>query len=54
MLFFLDRPVKLLGSTAIDDKLQDEVPETIEQLRLAGVRVPWTLSPIEYVFTSLK
>lgn len=25
------RPVKLLGSTAIDDKLQDEVPETIEQ-----------------------
>ena len=25
------RPVKLLGATAIDDKLQEEVPETIEQ-----------------------
>ena len=25
------RPLKLLGATAIDDKLQDEVPETIEQ-----------------------
>lgn len=25
------RPVTLLGATAIDDKLQDEVPETIEQ-----------------------
>jgi magnesium-transporting ATPase (P-type) len=23
--------VKLLGATAIDDKLQEEVPETIEQ-----------------------
>ena len=23
--------MKLLGSTAIDDKLQDDVPETIEQ-----------------------
>lgn len=37
------RPVKLLGATAIDDKLQEEVPETIEQLRHAGVRV-WVLT----------
>ncbi|CAJ1353705.1 unnamed protein product [Effrenium voratum] len=37
------RPCRLLGATAIDDKLQDEVPETIEQLRLAGVRV-WVLT----------
>lgn len=37
------RPVTLLGATAIDDKLQDEVPETIEQLRQAGIRV-WVLT----------
>ncbi|CAK9050756.1 unnamed protein product [Durusdinium trenchii] len=38
-----NRPLKLLGATAIDDKLQDEVPETIEQLRTAGIRV-WVLT----------
>jgi len=37
------QPLKLLGATAIDDKLQDEVSETIEQLRAAGIRV-WVLT----------
>ena len=35
--------VSLLGSTAIDDKLQDGVPETIESLRRAGIKI-WVLT----------
>ncbi|XP_052175242.1 phospholipid-transporting ATPase 1-like isoform X2 [Diospyros lotus] len=33
----------LLGATAIEDKLQDGVPETIESLRKAGIKV-WVLT----------
>mmetsp|Transcript_82026 Transcript_82026/g.240802 ORF Transcript_82026/g.240802 Transcript_82026/m.240802 type:complete len:1231 (+) Transcript_82026:2-3694(+) len=36
-------PLQLLGATAIEDRLQDQVPETIEQLRLAGICV-WVLT----------
>ena len=33
----------LVGATAIEDKLQDGVPETIKALRRAGIRV-WVLT----------
>lgn len=33
----------LLGGTAVEDRLQDEVPETIEFIRMAGVKV-WVLT----------
>lgn len=35
--------VTLIGATAIDDKLQDDVPNTIESLRKAGIKV-WVLT----------
>lgn len=35
--------LKLLGATAIEDKLQDGVPEAIEALRQAGIKV-WVLT----------
>lgn len=34
---------QLLGATAIEDKLQDEVPETIELLSKAGIKI-WVLT----------
>lgn len=37
------RPMTLLGATAIEDLLQEGVPETIEQFRGAGIRV-WVLT----------
>ena len=33
----------LLGATAIEDKLQEEVPETIVALKQAGIKV-WVLT----------
>ena len=33
----------IVGATAIDDKLQDQVPETIYQLKQAGIRL-WVLT----------
>ncbi len=38
----IESELALLGATAIEDKLQDGVPETIEALRLAGIRI-WVL-----------
>ncbi|KAF9076326.1 phospholipid-translocating ATPase [Rhodocollybia butyracea] len=35
----LEQHVKLLGATAIEDKLQDGVPETIAELKRAGIKV---------------
>lgn len=39
----VERNLNLLGATAIEDKLQDGVPEAIESLRQAGIRV-WVLT----------
>jgi phospholipid-transporting ATPase len=39
----IERDVFLLGCTIVEDKLQDMVPETIRDLRLAGIRV-WMLT----------
>ena len=39
----VERRLKLLGSTGIEDKLQDGVPEAISKLRRAGI-VVWVLT----------
>ncbi|KAJ1941089.1 phospholipid transporting ATPase, partial [Linderina macrospora] len=39
----LERDLQLIGGTAIEDKLQDGVPETISQLALAGIKL-WVLT----------
>jgi phospholipid-translocating ATPase len=35
----LERDLRLLGATAIEDRLQDGVPETIADLKRAGIKV---------------
>uniref|UniRef100_A0A8C6TT55 Phospholipid-transporting ATPase n=1 Tax=Neogobius melanostomus TaxID=47308 RepID=A0A8C6TT55_9GOBI len=40
---FIERDLQLLGATGVEDKLQDKVQETIEALRLAGIKV-WVLT----------
>lgn len=39
----LEQDLELLGASAIEDKLQDRVPETIASLRRAGIKV-WVLT----------
>lgn len=38
-----EKKLHLLGATAVEDKLQDGVPETIRDLKLAGIKV-WILT----------
>ncbi|XP_068599982.1 phospholipid-transporting ATPase IF [Brachionichthys hirsutus] len=40
---YIERDLRLLGATGVEDKLQDKVQETIEALRLAGIKV-WVLT----------
>ena len=35
----MERDLHLLGATAIEDRLQDGVPETIADLKVAGIKV---------------
>lgn len=35
----IETGLRLLGATAIEDRLQDGVPETIEDLKRAGIKV---------------
>lgn len=39
----IERDMVLLGSTAIEDKLQDGVPQAISNLVLAGIKI-WVLT----------
>ena len=39
----IERDLTLIGATAIEDKLQDGVPQTIANLQLAGIKV-WVLT----------
>lgn len=39
----LERDMTLIGASAIEDKLQDEVGETIQHVKLAGVKL-WVLT----------
>lgn len=36
---FLENNLHILGATAVEDKLQEDVPKTIESLRVAGIKV---------------
>ncbi|XP_068811305.1 phospholipid-transporting ATPase IF isoform X11 [Struthio camelus] len=40
---FIERDLELLGATGVEDKLQEKVQETIEALRVAGIKV-WVLT----------
>ncbi|XP_068137185.1 phospholipid-transporting ATPase IF isoform X3 [Hyperolius riggenbachi] len=40
---FIEKDLEILGATGVEDKLQDNVQETIEALRLAGIKV-WVLT----------
>ena len=39
----IERDLILIGATVVEDKLQDKVPETIRDLRLAGIKI-WVLT----------
>lgn len=39
----IERDMVLIGATAIEDKLQDGVPQTIANLMLAGIKI-WVLT----------
>lgn len=39
----IERDLELIGVTAIEDKLQDGVPQTIANLILAGIKI-WVLT----------
>jgi len=39
----LEQDLTLIGATAVEDKLQDEVPETIQDLQMAGIKI-WMLT----------
>ena len=39
----MEQDLLLLGATIVEDKLQDNVPETIRDLRLAGIKI-WVLT----------
>lgn len=39
----IEKDMVLLGATAIEDKLQDDVPETIAKLAAANIKI-WVLT----------
>ena len=39
----IESDLNLIGATVVEDKLQDKVPETIRDLRLAGIKI-WVLT----------
>jgi phospholipid-transporting ATPase len=39
----MERDLHIIGATIVEDKLQDQVPETIRDLRLAGIKI-WMLT----------
>lgn len=42
-MFQIESDLELLGGTAIEDRLQDEVPDTIKFMKAAGIKV-WVLT----------
>lgn len=38
-----EQDLTLIGATAVEDKLQDKVPETIHDLQMAGIKI-WMLT----------
>ena len=50
MIESLERDMELLCVTGVEDKLQDNVRNTLEQLRNAGIKV-WMLTGNIYSYT---
>uniref|UniRef100_A0A2C9L448 P-type ATPase C-terminal domain-containing protein n=1 Tax=Biomphalaria glabrata TaxID=6526 RepID=A0A2C9L448_BIOGL len=48
----IERDLELLGGTGIEDKLQEGVPQTIANLRKAGIKV-WVLTGDKQVRSNL-
>ena len=46
----IEKGLTLLGATAVEDKLQDGVPETIVSLREAGIKVCSLINGLEYKY----
>ena len=53
LCFMLFPAVQLLGATAIEDRLQEGVPETIKMLREAGLKI-WVLTGDKTGIVSLR
>lgn len=48
----LETNMELIGATGIEDRLQDGVPQTIAQLRQAGIKV-WVLTGDKQVWDDI-
>lgn len=48
----IEKDLTLMGCTAIEDKLQDGVPESIAKLSDAGIKI-WVLTVIQLSFIPL-
>lgn len=35
----IEKELTLMGATGVEDRLQEEVPETLESLKVAGIKV---------------
>ena len=53
LMIYVNMCVQLLGATAIEDKLQDGVPQTIELLARADIKI-WVLTGDKQGTLSLK
>ena len=49
----IETNLELLGATAVEDKLQDGVPDTLEALRTAGIKVKINDMPQKIYFGNL-
>lgn len=50
----IEKDLYLLGATAIEDKLQDGVPDTIHTLQMAGIKVViFPMSPTKRMLMSI-
>lgn len=47
----LENDMQLLGVTAVEDKLQQGVPDTLDALRQAGIRL-WVLTGERFILTT--
>ena len=46
----IEKDLVLLGATAIEDKLQDGVPDTIHTLQMAGIKVRSRSSKVHVIY----
>lgn len=49
----IEQGLTLIGATAVEDRLQDKVTETMEALRIAGIKI-WVLTGDKVMFIPYK